>query len=499
MNDGRRRFGALYMATFLHSSEHAPVTQRINSSTPEKRRRIEAAALALFTTQGFHGTNNREIAKRAGVSTAAIYTHFASKEALFAALLAERRAGVGSWLRQVVGALEEPLSQHQLASFAAAICARMREDPDYFMLIFIDVVEFNNRHIRASFHDVPTWFRLVVGPLLDRVREQPGWRGQDPAFVLATIYMYFVHYGLIEQHMGGHRHLGVAEEVAIKGVVELFSAGLWQMPAAAATSDGSADAVARRKLLDEAAEDRIDVVRRLSNRLWAWPPEIPAERSPREVDRSVARIPLISLPEIARQRPDDTQLRIEAAALDLFTTQGFHGANIRDIADKAGVSQGTIYTYYASKETLFAELAATYRGCQAAFTHHLLMTLDEPFSRDGLRQLAKATRSLVYDDGQYWLLLFIDVLEFGNRHFADMYHDMPERFRRSARPAFEKTRQQPGWCGLDPAFALAVIYLLFFAYFIVERYMHGNRHLGVPEDEAVERLIDLLSGGFFRP
>ena len=29
--------------------------------------------------------------------------------------------------------------------------------------------------------------------------------------------------------------------------------------------------------------------------------------------------------------PDENQLRIEAAALELFTTQGFHGTNIRDI------------------------------------------------------------------------------------------------------------------------------------------------------------------------
>src|SRR5580658_7926423 len=131
MNDGRRRFGALYMATFLHSSEHAPVTQRINSSTPEKRRRIEAAALALFTTQGFHGTNNREIAKRAGVSTAAIYTHYPSKEALFAGLVEQHRALIAGWLRKTMGALQEPLSKGDLRAFASAICTKMREDPQY--------------------------------------------------------------------------------------------------------------------------------------------------------------------------------------------------------------------------------------------------------------------------------------------------------------------------------------------------------------------------------
>src|SRR5229473_2264070 len=124
------------------------VAKLLEDRSQDKRRRIEAAALALFTTQGFHGTNNREIAKRAGVSTAAIYTHYPSKEALFTGL-----------------------------------------------------VEFKNQHFRASFHDVPEWFRRALGPVLANVSNQPGWCGQDPAFVLAAVYMYFVHYGLIEQHM----------------------------------------------------------------------------------------------------------------------------------------------------------------------------------------------------------------------------------------------------------------------------------------------------------
>lgn len=469
------------------------------ASTPEKRQRIEAAALALFTTQGFHGTNNREIAKRAGVSTAAIYTHYPSKEALFAGLVEKHRALIADWLRKTIAALRNPLSKRDLTAFASAISAKMREDPEYFLLIFIDVVEFQNRHFRASFHDVPQWFRLVLGPVLARVKEEPGWCGQDPAFVLAAIYMYFVHYGLIEQHMGGERHLGVANHVAIRRLVDLLSGGLWRLPQGASRGNGrdlSQSSTAHRKLLDEAAQNRIDFIRLLSGRLWSAPPEVP-RRSRGNGSRPVAKVPLMFLPEVAPDRPDETQLRIEAAALALFTTQGFHGTNIRDIAERAGVSQGAIYTYYASKERIFEELVAIYRRCMTNFIGRVVLMLEEPFSRDGLRLLAKSIRSMVYDDAQHWLLLFIDVLEFKNRHFADMYRNVPEQLRRVIRPVLQRTRQQPGWCGLDPAFALATIYLLFFAYFVVERHMHGNQHLGVAEDEAIERLIALLCDGIW--
>jgi AcrR family transcriptional regulator len=41
------------------------------------------------------------------------------------------------------------------------------------------------------------------------------------------------------------------------------------------------------------------------------------------------------------------------AALTVFTQKGFHAANVSDVAALAGVSQGTIYWYFDSKEELF--------------------------------------------------------------------------------------------------------------------------------------------------
>ena len=141
------------------------VAKLLKDRSQDKRRRIEAAALALFTTQGFHGTNNREIAKRAGVSTAAIYTHYPSKEALFTGLVEQHRALVAKWLRKTIAGLRDPLAKPDLTAFASAIRAKMRKDPEYFLLIFIDVVEFKNQHFRASFHDVPEWFRRALGTI----------------------------------------------------------------------------------------------------------------------------------------------------------------------------------------------------------------------------------------------------------------------------------------------------------------------------------------------
>ena len=47
---------------------------------------------------------------------------------------------------------------------------------------------------------------------------------------------------------------------------------------------------------------------------------------------------------------------ILAAALDEFTARGFEAARLDDVAKRAGVAKGTIYLYFADKETLFQEL-----------------------------------------------------------------------------------------------------------------------------------------------
>lgn len=57
-----------------------------------------------------------------------------------------------------------------------------------------------------------------------------------------------------------------------------------------------------------------------------------------------------------QRRKDERPLEIMTAALSLFVTNGFAHTKIDDIAAQAGVSKGTVYLYYASKEALFKEI-----------------------------------------------------------------------------------------------------------------------------------------------
>ncbi len=96
-------------------------------------------------------------------------------------------------------------------------------------------------------------------------------------------------------------------------------------------------------------------------------------------------------PEVpARQRRKDARPQeLLDAALQLFVERGFAATRIEEVAQKAGVSKGTLYLYYPSKEDLFKavvrhnlssliaegeEAARSYGGSSSELLAYLLQT-----------------------------------------------------------------------------------------------------------------------------
>lgn len=59
------------------------------------------------------------------------------------------------------------------------------------------------------------------------------------------------------------------------------------------------------------------------------------------------------------RRGDATRQQLLDAAAAVFTERGYSGATTKEIARRAGVSEGTIYRHYADKRELFVAVFAT--------------------------------------------------------------------------------------------------------------------------------------------
>lgn len=65
------------------------------------RERIRSAAMRLFAHQGFAAVNIRQISAEAGISIGLVYRHFATKEELYADLIAEASAGLAGTIERL--------------------------------------------------------------------------------------------------------------------------------------------------------------------------------------------------------------------------------------------------------------------------------------------------------------------------------------------------------------------------------------------------------------
>ena len=58
-------------------------------------------------------------------------------------------------------------------------------------------------------------------------------------------------------------------------------------------------------------------------------------------------------PVLRKRRKEDRPSELTAAALELFVEKGYAATRLDDVAAHAGVSKGTLYLYFDSKEALF--------------------------------------------------------------------------------------------------------------------------------------------------
>ncbi len=78
------------MNDFTPSALHAP-DAALSPERDRKQRQILGGARAVFLRDGFDGASMNDIAREAGVSKGTLYVYFPSKEALFAAYVADDR------------------------------------------------------------------------------------------------------------------------------------------------------------------------------------------------------------------------------------------------------------------------------------------------------------------------------------------------------------------------------------------------------------------------
>jgi AcrR family transcriptional regulator len=120
---------------------------------------------------------------------------------------------------------------------------------------------------------------------------------------------------------------------------------------------------------------------------------------------SHAPIPPAGAAELTRQR-------LIRAALELFTTRGYHDTTTAQIAKKAGIAEGTIYRHFASKQQLVNEL---YRAAQRWAAKVVQEAARNPDAGTARAQLTAVAHGLIDGAVNDGAVVKLGLLEKGRR------------------------------------------------------------------------------------
>jgi AcrR family transcriptional regulator len=118
---------------------NAPPRRRLTAE--ERRTGILDSALAVFSGSGYHASSIDDIAREAGVSKALIYEHFASKQELYADLIARNARELTQRIAAALVGVELESGASRLAIGLDAFFAFVEERRDAWRMLFRDVAD----------------------------------------------------------------------------------------------------------------------------------------------------------------------------------------------------------------------------------------------------------------------------------------------------------------------------------------------------------------------
>jgi AcrR family transcriptional regulator len=186
----------------------APTDGKRTRRGPYTRQQILDASLSLFSQRGFARTTVRDIARKAGITDAAIYYHFESKRELLAALVEERGFLAGlQQLEQVepVVGIEEGVQW-----MAAGAVNMMDQNRDFLRLIIMEGLGGDEAALEQYTLLMDLWERALTA-VFGRYEA----RGEIPpgtAANLATLVPYLILSAFQDSLLGRHGFAGSTED-----------------------------------------------------------------------------------------------------------------------------------------------------------------------------------------------------------------------------------------------------------------------------------------------
>jgi AcrR family transcriptional regulator len=198
-----------------------------------------------------------------------------------------------------------------------------------------------------------------------------------------------------------------------------------------------------------------------------------------------------------QRRPDHRPEEISAAALRVFARRGLHQTTLDDVAKEAGVSKGTIYLYFKSKEEVF--IAAAQQVVPAL--DELSITLSTPPKTEEelgtvLREIARTMYRRFCTPAYlaFFGLMAAETLhhpEWGQLYFQRIVLALNRRVAELFQHAMKNGIARK----LDPILTARAFAGVFLITAVTQEHLGGKCHTPFSEKHIVESLTDIFLQG----
>jgi AcrR family transcriptional regulator len=200
-----------------------------------------------------------------------------------------------------------------------------------------------------------------------------------------------------------------------------------------------------------------------------------------------------------RRRADARPGEIVDAALQVFAEQGFARARLEDVARRAGVTKGTIYLYFDSKEALFRAVVRAKVGSSVTMGEQFVASF-----RDSAVELLGAFIRRYWSslrDPATARLVRLTFAELGN--FPDLFRfyldEVVDRVHRLIKTIIERGVAAGEFRAVDPDFAARALQALCVHLAQAQRQRHAGAGQPPADDRIVAGIIDLYLNGLAAP
>lgn len=189
------------------------------------------------------------------------------------------------------------------------------------------------------------------------------------------------------------------------------------------------------------------------------------------------------------RKGEQTQARILDAAYDLFMMQGYHGTSMRQIAERAGLTLGGVYTHFAGKEDIWKAVLFDRHPYHAILP--ALRATEGDTTEAFLRNAAQRLIGELSKHKDLLHIMFIELVEFNGVHVPALYECIvPEAVR-----LFDVVQANASALrDISPPLLARSFLGFFFAYYITETMMPPTVR-AMMGDDALDAFIDIYLHG----